>query len=87
MQCNDGAGDTISPETLARCGPCSTRPPKLLGINDFETSRGNTPTTLFQDLAVAVSVYAALSSRHLISPHAASSHRVPTGARQALFSL
>jgi hypothetical protein len=23
------------------CGPCAARPPKLLAIDDFETSRGN----------------------------------------------
>jgi hypothetical protein len=50
------AGITICVKMVVVCGPCSTRPPKLLAIDDFEIPRGNVPTTLFLDLAVAVSV-------------------------------
>jgi len=43
--------------------------PKLFVSNDFmiSRSRGNAPTTLFQDFAVAVSVYVVLWSRHPIN--------------------
>jgi hypothetical protein len=74
---------TIGNEILCNCGPCSKPTPKLLAIDDFEASRGNEPTTLFLDLAVAVSVYVAFLSRHLISHYAACSHGVPIGARKA----
>jgi predicted hotdog family 3-hydroxylacyl-ACP dehydratase len=47
---------------------------------------GNVPATLFLGLAVAISVYFALFSRHLIG-HNAGSYGVLIGARQALFSL
>jgi hypothetical protein len=49
-------GGTISNKNLFVCGPCSKPSPKLLAIDDFEASRGNVPTPLFLDLAVAVSV-------------------------------
>ena len=39
--------------------PAVKSSPKLLVIDDFETSRGNIPTTLSVGLAIAASVYAA----------------------------
>ena len=64
---------TISNFSLFVCGPCSKPSPKLLVIDDFETSRGNIPTTLPLGLAAAASVYTALLSRPLINLYAACS--------------
>jgi hypothetical protein len=78
---------TICNKTLCRCGPCSKASPKSLVNDDFNAYERNVPTTLFLDLAVAISVYFAHFPRHLIGHNAAGSHGVPIGARQALFSL
>src|SRR2546421_85028 len=57
--------DVICNKTLFHCGPCSKASPKSLVNEDFNAYERNVPTTLFLDLAVAISVYFALFSRHL----------------------
>jgi hypothetical protein len=55
---------------LCNCDPCSKHAP----IDESGASRGNKPTILFPNLAVAVSVHVTLLSHHLISHYAACSH-------------
>jgi hypothetical protein len=77
----------ICNKILCDCGPCSKVSPKSLVNDDFNAYEDNVPATLFLDLTVAISVYFALFSRHLIGRNAAGSHGVLIGAHQALFWL
>ena len=77
----------ICNKTLFHCGPCSKASPKSLVNEDFNAYERNVPATLFLDLAVAISVYFALFSRHLTGHNAAGSHGVLIRARQVQFSL
>src|SRR5271155_829204 len=79
---------TICNKILCRCGPCSKASPKSLVNDDFNAYERNVPTTLFLDLAVAISVYFALFPRRLVGDNStAGSHGVLIRARQVLFSL
>ena len=60
---------------------------QILVNEDFNAYERNVPTTLFLGLAVAISVYFALFSRHLTGHNAAGSHGVLIRALQVLFSL